>query len=389
MVAIANATPFCASGGRNYLASSELTSLAQWFPLFASTVLLKPHITLSKPPEGWTALPSNIQVVSLCSASAGMMHRMLSSRAAAKKALQGIDLLYARMPNYEGFWVYQVAKKMGIPLLLELHGDWMSAIQEEDQQGLLRWMTRWGRAIHADQAIRNMAEYASVIVMIGQVLKDRYALPSKPTLVCTNHLLLLADYCQRSQFQLNNPPLLLFVGDIQRRKGLLYLFKALRELKLRGRSFQIVLVGDGPQEDELKAYATQEGFVDQIRFVGRVAHGPDLFSWFRNADLFILPSIAAEGVPRVTHEAMAMGCPVIATDIGSVAWQLRDGAGIVLPAGQSALMANAICAVLDNADLRRDLSEKGYQHALDHTLEQQQAALAQFVTTHIIERQGW
>jgi glycosyltransferase involved in cell wall biosynthesis len=356
-----------------------LTSLSQWFPLFKDIILFKPQLYVSKPPSGWSVISNNVPIVSLCSTRSGMLQRRLSTRLAAEKSLHGIDLLYARMPNYEGFWVYQVAKKMGIPLLLELHGDWVSSIQEEDQQNLLRRITRWGRAIHADRAVIDMAAYAKAIVTIGAVLKKKYAPLCKPTLVCTNHLLSVTEYWRRSDFQLKNPPLILFVGDIQRRKGLHYLFEALRELKVRGYPFQMVLVGDGPQMGELKVYARQAGFLDQVIFVGRISHGPDLFTWFRKADLFILPSIAAEGVPRVTHEAMAMGCPVIATDIGSVAWQLRDGAGIVIPAGKPTQLTNAICEVLDSEDLRSDLSKKGYSRSLDHTIEQQQSQIADFV----------
>lgn len=304
---------------------------------------------------------------------------MASTRLAAEKSLQGIDLLYARMPNYEAYEVFHVAQRMGIPLLLELHGCWASSIEEEDQQGLLRRITRWGRARHADRAVRRMANYASAIVTTGPALKERYAPPSKPTLICTNHLLSLASYCAREDFRLKSPPLILFVGDIQRRKGLLVLFAALKRLKTRGRSFRMVLVGDGLLEAELKACADREGLTDRVIFTGRISHGPDLLAWFKKADLFVLPSIAAEGVPRVTHEAMALGCPVIATDIGSVAWQLQDGAGMVVQPGNVDALANAICEILDSDDLRRGLSERGYRRALEYTLEKQQAALAEFV----------
>jgi glycosyltransferase involved in cell wall biosynthesis len=387
-VAIVNSTPFCSSGGVNYLAPSEWISLSQWFPLFGKTVLLKPQLYSSNPPEGWLPLPSSINVTSLCSASENMWQRMKNTHLVANKVLQEFDLLYVRMPNYEGWWVYQIAERLGIPLLLELHGDWASSIMEEDKQGLLRRMTRWLRAKHADRAISRMADYAAGIVTIGPVLRDKYALPDKPTLISTNHLLSLASYSPRSDFRLKSPPLILFVGDIQRRKGLPVLFDALRRLQSAGRSFQVALVGDGPLESELIAYAKKEGFFDQVIFTGRISHGPDLLAWYKKADVFVLPSIAAEGVPRVLHEAMALGCPVIATDIGSTAWQLHGGAGIVVQPGNSILLANAICEVLDDDDFRRNLSAKGYRRALDYTLEQQQATLAQFVTNEITEKVG-
>jgi glycosyltransferase involved in cell wall biosynthesis len=378
-VAIANATPFCMVKGHYYLSPSELKSLAQWFPLFNQILLLKPQLLVSQPPNGWLPLASNIQVVSLCAGSDGWHRRLVRARQAAKRSLVGVDLLYTRMPNYEGYWVFQVAQRLKIPLLLELHGDWVSSIREEDHQGLFRRMTRWGRGELVDRAIREMAKYASAIVTIGPDLKDKYAPDGTPTLVSTNHLLPMAFYSPREDFRLKDPPLILFVGDFQRRKGLLTLFEALRELKNRGRSFEMVLVGDGPLKDQLWAYAEKERLSDQVVFAGRIPHGPDLFAWFKKSDVFVLPSIAAEGVPRVTHEAMALGCPVIATDIGSVAWQLQGGAGMVVQPGNAEALANAICGVLDNIDLRGSLSEMGYRRSLEYTLERQQTTLAEFV----------
>ena len=383
-VAVASDSFFCASGGLNYLNPTDYVSLSQWFPLFGQTVLLKPQLSLSTPPKGWMPVSTEIQVVPLSIANSGRFLRIVGTRLAAEKSLRGIDLLYARMPNYEGYWVFQVAQRLRIPLLLELHGDWVSSITEEDQQDLLRRMTRSWRARFTDRATMRMAEYASAIVTIGSELKEKYAPVYTPTLVSTNHLLPASFYCPREDFRLKDTPLILFVGDIQRRKGLLVLFEALRDLKSHGRLFQMVLVGDGLLEYELRAYAEQEGFIDRVIFAGRVPHGPELFAWFKKADVLVLPSIAAEGVPRVTHEAMAFGCPIIATDIGSVAWQLEGGAGIVVQPRNASVLANAICEVLDNGELRRSLSEKGYRRAQDYTLEKQQATLTEFVSKNFI-----
>jgi glycosyltransferase involved in cell wall biosynthesis len=387
IVAIVNCSPYCDFEGRSYLTASEYTSLAQWFPLFGNTILLKPRLALSAPPRGWIPLSGDIQVIPVCDYSDGRWQRMASTRLTARKALRGVDLLYARMPNYEGWWTFQIARELGIPLLLELHGCWVSTIMEEDKQSLIRRITRSGRAWHANRAIRQMSNYASAIVTIGPELKKKYAPAGIPTLVSTNHLLPLASYCPRINFSLKDPPLILFVGDIQRRKGLHVLFEALKALKTRGRIFQMVLVGDGLAEAELLADAKKKGIIDRVTFTGRISHGPDLFAWFQRADCLVLPSIASEGVPRVTHEAMALGCPVIATDIGSTAWQLQGNAGIIVQPRDAEALADAICDIIDNDDHRKNLSENGYKRALDYTLEKQQAKLAEFMLANFSWKQ--
>jgi glycosyltransferase involved in cell wall biosynthesis len=287
------------------------------------------------------------------------------------------------MPYYETTWCYRVAKKRGMRFVLEIHGDWETALLDEDSSSLFRKATRRFRALASRQIVAEMATNATCVLAVGPRLLEKYVPKGVPSLVSTNHLLREEVYCRRTDFALKDPPRILFVGDMQRRKGLHILFQALASLSNSGRRFEMMMVGSGPMIRELQAYASRQGFRNSVRFVGRVAHGEELYQYFRGSDLFVLPSIAAEGVPRVTHEAAALGCPVIATDVGSVAWQLQDGAGIVVPPGNAEHLAIAILKVLDNADLRQSLSEKGFLQSLKYTYEKQQIRITEFVAAHL------
>ena len=97
----------------------------------------------------------------------------------------------------------------------------------------------------------------------------------------------------------------------------------------------------------------------------------------------MLPSVAAEGVPRVVHEAMAQGCPVIATDVGSTKWQLRGGAGIVVPPADVEALTENIIRVLDDKQLRENLSTNGFRRSLEFTFEEQAEKVATFVRQHV------
>ena len=169
------------------------------------------------------------------------------------------------------------------------------------------------------------------------------------------------------------------MGELQKRKGLKYLLAALELLKSEGQDYQFVAVGEGPEQDPLRQYAREKGFADRVQFAGVVPLGQRLFEEYRQADLFVLPSIAAEGVPRVIQEAQALGCPVVATDIGSTAWQLRDGAGIVVPPYDAHALKDAILRVLADNGLRESLSRRGHVVAAQHSFEKQSAGIADFV----------
>ena len=288
-----------------------------------------------------------------------------------------------RMPYYESAWCFQVGEEIGIPHFVEIHGDWETAVLEEDSQTLFRRLTRRLRANRNLKQVREMSASAAFAFGVGPKLIEKFVPPSVPSLVSTNHLLDLEDYEFRSDILANNPTRLLFVGAIQRRKGLHVLFEALEKLNDAGIGFRLDLVGDGPVVGDLKLLAASLGIAGRVNFAGQVAHGKALFEYFRNSDLFVLPSIAAEGVPRVTHEAMAFGCPVIATDIGSVAWQLAGDAGIVVPPGDADRLAHEIGRVISSTELQRRLSENGFKRSLEFTYEKQKARLKDFTINHL------
>ena len=91
-----------------------------------------------------------------------------------------------------------------------------------------------------------------------------------------------------------------------------------------------MLVGDGSQRGYLEALVRQLGIAEHVRFLGEQTIP---FKYMRRATMFVLPSLS-EGMPNVLLEAMACGCPVIATDIagGVVREVLEDGTcGLIVP----------------------------------------------------------
>lgn len=354
----------------------------QWISFMDEVILLRPEATHRSTRRDLVALPDHVKAIPLHDGSGSPWRRKASTQRVARQILTKDHILYVRMPSYEGYWCAQVAWEKGIPVMAELHGDWESVILCEDKRGLVRTLTRRFRATSARKAVQTMCDRAFCVVAIGPKLAEQYVPSTTPTLITTNHLLEEHDYRERTVFALHDPPRILFVGGLVRLKGLHILFAALSKLRQRGNDFEMVLIGPGPQQSELTAYAKSHGFGDKVVFLGHVPHGEALFEQYRQADMFVLPSMT-EGVPRVVHEAMAMGCPVVATDVGSVAWQLRDGAGIIVRPNDVDGLADAMASVLDDSDLRKRLSVAAYQRSLEHTLERQQQGIEEFTKRHI------
>jgi glycosyltransferase involved in cell wall biosynthesis len=101
------------------------------------------------------------------------------------------------------------------------------------------------------------------------------------------------------------------------------------------------------------------GVEDIVDLVGEVADAVPLMA---GGDVFTLPS-RRDSFPLVVLEAMALGLPVVAFDVGGVAEQLGD-AGLVVAAEDVELMAKSVITLLDDAAARRDLGERAHARAV-------------------------
>ncbi len=162
---------------------------------------------------------------------------------------------------------------------------------------------------------------------------------------------------------------ILFVGRLVERKGVRFLidaFSRIREL-IRHR---LVIVGDGPEKDNLVAQAARLGVSSRIVFAGRVSEH-DLKAYYRNCTVFVNPSVLdkrgdTEMLGVVQLEAMTFGKPVIASRIGGIVDTVADEVnGLLVPPGDAASLAQAILRLAKNRALARRLGKKGRATVLE------------------------
>lgn len=119
---------------------------------------------------------------------------------------------------------------------------------------------------------------------------------------------------------------------------------------------RLLFVGEGEGEPRVRAEVAALGAEDWVSFLGRRDDVPGLFGL---ADLAVLPS-TGEGLPMSLIEAIAIGTPVVATDVGDVGWLLeRSGGGIAVPVGDDAAFERACAEVLGDPAVHASLVAAG------------------------------
>jgi glycosyltransferase involved in cell wall biosynthesis len=172
---------------------------------------------------------------------------------------------------------------------------------------------------------------------------------------------------------------ILYVGSIQKRKGLIYLIRAINQLKDSHPNIQLRVAGGFTS-----AYAKYEKNVRQlvkslnleayIKFLGHLDRDA-LLEEYRHCNVFCLPSFV-EASPVVVAEAMAAGCPIVTTTIDSTSHLIEDGLnGYRVPPGDPYALANGLDKVLANKSIRQQMGYVNRQIALAR-FSPEQAALA-------------
>jgi len=227
--------------------------------------------------------------------------------------------------------------------VLHIHG-----FREENVIGKLKFMGQnFILKLGYDRIISVDSESAKRINEIG-VPHDRIE-----TIPCGVDTKLFAPDQGRKNNQI---PVLLFVGRLEKVKGLNLLLEAILGLKDNGLNVSAYIIGSGTLEDELMADARKKG-LDNIKFINSVKHD-ELPEWYNKADLFVLPSIS-EGMPLVLLEAMACGLPSVVSDIKSMKTIAeKSGAGVTSECGNSKSLAETIENALNQKDSEKQKLRK-------------------------------
>jgi glycosyltransferase involved in cell wall biosynthesis len=160
----------------------------------------------------------------------------------------------------------------------------------------------------------------------------------------------------RDLHQIWDGPVLVVIGRLTPQKGHIYLLQALPSLVNEWPQLRCLIVGEGEMRGRLDALAQSLGLGRHCVFAGVSDAIPEVLA---AADLFVLPSLS-EGFPFVVLEALAMGCPVVATAIDGVTEVIQDGVtGRLVPPRDPTALAGAIREMLRDPAGARTMGMRG------------------------------
>ncbi len=129
---------------------------------------------------------------------------------------------------------------------------------------------------------------------------------------------------------------------------------------------QLIYVGKGDLENDLKEKASQMGVSDKVKFLGWRNDISEIMQVF---DIFVLPSLN-EGMGRVLVEAMASGKPVVASNTGGIPDLVKNNeTGLLFPPGDEKAMAQSIIKILEDPEKAELMGQKGREMSHYFSLE--------------------
>jgi phosphatidylinositol alpha-mannosyltransferase len=152
---------------------------------------------------------------------------------------------------------------------------------------------------------------------------------------------------------------ILFVGRLEKRKGADYLLKAYRQLKRDIPHSRLIIVGPGTVLRGKYERAVEKNGLSDVVFAGFSSY-QDLPRYYKTADVFCAPATGWESFGIILLEAMAVGKPVVASNIEGYAGVLTNGVeGLLVPPRDEGKLAEALTTLLTDESMRREMGANG------------------------------
>lgn len=209
-----------------------------------------------------------------------------------------------------------------------------------------------------------------VFICNGRELAESYKSPR--TITTASSTVKDNEFYVREDTCIGNKVRILFVGFIRPEKGVEYLIKAVCKLGTE-KEWELVIVGTRKKYstyvEKLNQLVDSCKIQERVQWAGYVSYGPEMFKYFHEADIFVLPTLS-EGTPHVLVEARANSLPVVSTNVGGIPDSVSHGYdGVLVPPKDPDALARAIDRIISDNEFRQSLICNGLSSARKFTID--------------------
>jgi glycogen(starch) synthase len=309
------------------------------------------HFFRTQPLNRWW---SRLPVLNQIGVIAGLMRRLHQVAMASRPTI-----LHAHSPSLNAIAALRVGNALGIPVVYEIRAFWEDAAADHgtSRPGGLRYLLT--RAMESYVLRR-----ADAITTICEGLRADIVARGIPGPKVT----VIPNAVDSTQFHAATPPdgtlahtlgltghlVLGYIGSFYAYEGLMLLIRALPRMLAAVPSLQLLLVGGGQQEDELRALVEELGLQRKVKFAGRVPH-QKIADYYHLVDILIYPRLPMRLTELVTPlkplEAMAQGRLIVASDVGGHREMIEHGkTGMLFEAGNADALADQVIDLIRHVD---------------------------------------
>ncbi|WP_286264200.1 TIGR04063 family PEP-CTERM/XrtA system glycosyltransferase [Thalassotalea atypica] len=239
-------------------------------------------------------------------------------------AKENPDVIHAHSPALNGLAALQAAKVCGLPVVYEIRAFWEDAAVDHGtcKENDLRYkLTRAleSYVVKKADAVTTICDGLKQDLIARGVNEEKLTVIPNAVNVEQFEVITEKDKTLEAELALENSKVLGFLGSFYAYEGLDLLVSALPQVLKKVPDIKLLLVGGGPQEENLKAQVKELGVDASVIFTGRVPH-QEVSKYYSLVDLLIYPRKKMRLTNLVTPlkplEAMAQGKPVLASDVG-------------------------------------------------------------------------
>jgi len=298
-----------------------------------------------------------------------------------------IDVLHCRVPSPAAIIAFVSAQLLARPRVVLVVGDLQALLPTVPYTGLKRALWRLYTAVE-EWNVQWMSDH-SVAFANGAALAAKHSRAGHPVIETTTTTISASDLATRTDTCTGRPVRILTVSRIDPRKGLRVLPDVVRRLRERALDVTLDIVGPvvgrpGDEErTEILADASRLGVGSCVRTLGAVPLDR-LLPMYRDYDIFVLPTLPGEGIPRVLLEAMTAGLPIVTTRVAGIpSLVVHQMNGWLVEHPTAEAVADAVAQLIGDAPLRQSLIASGYETARGFTLDAQAARLLSEVVARL------